>query len=95
MIAIGIDTTIGRIARPIDAEATQSSDFASFFQNALDGAMATTRDAHAAATQALLGKADVPEAMIKMEQAQLALELTVQIRNKVVQAYDELSKLQF
>lgn len=34
------------------------------------------------------------DAMIKLEQAQLALEFTVQLRNKAVDAYNEIMRMQ-
>jgi flagellar hook-basal body complex protein FliE len=38
---------------------------------------------------------DVHSTMIAVEQANLAFELAVQVRNKVVNAYQEISRLQF
>ncbi len=48
------------------------------------------------ASEALaLGEADnIHEVMIRTEEAKLALEMTVQIRNKVVEAYQEIMKMQ-
>ena len=42
-----------------------------------------------------LGETDnLHEVMIQTEEARLALELTVQVRNKVVEAYQEIMKMQ-
>ncbi|MBS4021294.1 MAG: flagellar hook-basal body complex protein FliE [Dethiobacter sp.] len=38
---------------------------------------------------------DVHQVMLAAEKAKLALQLTVQIRNKLVEAYQEVSKMQF
>lgn len=48
------------------------------------------------ATQDLLtGKAtDIHQVMIATEEARLSLELAVQIRNKLVDAYQEISRMQ-
>jgi flagellar hook-basal body complex protein FliE len=48
------------------------------------------------ASEALaVGEADnIHEVMIRTEEAKLALEMTVQIRNKVVEAYQEIMKMQ-
>jgi len=48
------------------------------------------------ASEALaMGEAEsVHEVMIQTEEAKLALELTVQVRNKVVEAYQEIMKMQ-
>lgn len=47
-------------------------------------------------TQQLLAGGDVElhDIMLAAEQANLALQLTVQIRNKLVEAYQELSRMQ-
>ncbi|RJX27869.1 MAG: flagellar hook-basal body complex protein FliE [Dethiobacter sp.] len=38
---------------------------------------------------------DVHQVMLMTEKAKLALQLTVQIRNKLVEAYQEVSRMQF
>jgi flagellar hook-basal body complex protein FliE len=43
----------------------------------------------------LAGKvADVHQVMIALEQANLSLQLAVQVRNKVIEAYQEISRMQ-
>ncbi len=41
----------------------------------------------------LLGRADLHETMLAMERASLGLKVLVQARNKLVQAYEELSRM--
>ncbi len=43
--------------------------------------------------QSLLGKTDLHEAMLDLEKATLSLKLLVQVRNKMIQAYEELSRM--
>jgi len=43
--------------------------------------------------RSLLGEGDLHEAMLALEQANLSLRLLVQVRNKLVQAYEELSRM--
>jgi flagellar hook-basal body complex protein FliE len=43
--------------------------------------------------QALLGKEDLHEAMLALEKANLSLKVLVQVRNKLLQAYEELSRM--
>lgn len=38
---------------------------------------------------------DIHQVMLATEQAKLALELTVQVRNKLVEAYQEIARMQF
>ncbi len=44
-------------------------------------------------TYAVGGPVELHQVMIATERAQLALELTMQIRNKMVQAYQEVSRM--
>jgi flagellar hook-basal body complex protein FliE len=41
----------------------------------------------------LLGRADLHETMLAMERASLGLKVLLQARNKMVQAYEELSRM--
>ncbi|MBW1991373.1 MAG: flagellar hook-basal body complex protein FliE [Deltaproteobacteria bacterium] len=41
----------------------------------------------------LLGRADLHEVMLSLERASLGLKLLVQTRNKIIQAYEELSRM--
>ena len=41
------------------------------------------------------GNVDVHSAMIAVEKADLSFQLMMQVRNKVVQAYQEVSRMQF
>jgi flagellar hook-basal body complex protein FliE len=43
--------------------------------------------------ESLLGRADLHEAMLAMERAGLGLKVLVQARNKMIQAYEELSRM--
>lgn len=43
--------------------------------------------------QLLLGEVDLHEAILALEKADLSLRLLVQVRNKLVRAYEELSRM--
>lgn len=49
--------------------------------------------ANTAVARMVEGTGDVHDAMIAIQRADLMLQLTVQVRNKVVQAYQELSRM--
>ncbi|MCR3920897.1 MAG: flagellar hook-basal body complex protein FliE [Firmicutes bacterium] len=42
----------------------------------------------------VIGEGDIHQVMLDGEKAKLAVELTVQIRNKLVEAYQEVSRMQ-
>ena len=49
--------------------------------------------ANAAVDQMLDGSGDVHDAMIALQRAELTLQLTVQMRNKLVQAYQDIMRM--
>lgn len=50
-------------------------------------------EANAAVGRMLDGSGDVHEAVIAMQKADTMLQLTVQIRNKIVQAYQDIMRM--
>lgn len=68
--------------------------FGDYLKQAIDS-VAQQEEAVARTTeQFILGHADVSELMIVSEQAKLSLQLTAQIRNKVIEAYQEIMRMQ-
>jgi len=87
--SIGASAAASKPATP--AEATES--FASFLKNALDGVAAQETNVHNLNDQFMIGQADVNDVMIASSKAELSLELTSQIRNKAVEAYQEIMRI--
>lgn len=83
-------------AKPIEqktaAELTQS--FGQYLQTALESVSAQEQHVHKMNDQYLLGQVDVTEVLIASEQAQLSLQLTSQVRNKVIEAYQDMMRMQ-
>jgi flagellar hook-basal body complex protein FliE len=50
-------------------------------------------DANTAVTNMVDKTGDVHEAMIALQRAEMTLQLTVQVRNKLVQAYQEIMRM--
>jgi flagellar hook-basal body complex protein FliE len=50
-------------------------------------------EANTAVARMIDGSGEVHDAMIALQRADLMLQMTVQVRNKVVQAYQELSRM--
>ena len=68
-----------------------NQSFGSVLQNALGEVNKLQSDAGAMVQKfALGGDVDVHQVMIAMEQASTAMALTVQVRNKMVEAYQEI-----
>ena len=53
----------------------------------------TSSEANQAVDQMLEGTGDVHDAMIALQRAELTLQLTVQVRNKLVQAYQDIMRM--
>ncbi|RKP55453.1 flagellar hook-basal body complex protein FliE [Cohnella endophytica] len=82
----------GAQTKTTPAEATES--FASFLKNAIDSVAAQEQNVHTVTDQFLIGEVDENKVMIATQQAELSLNLTAQIRNKVIEAYQEIMRTQ-
>ena len=80
------------IEQKTPAELTQS--FGQYLQAALDNVSAQEKNVHKLNDQYLVGQVDVTKVLIAAEQAQLSLQFTSQVRNKVVEAYQEIMRMQ-
>ncbi|PRX72459.1 flagellar hook-basal body complex protein FliE [Cohnella sp. SGD-V74] len=78
--------------RATPAEATES--FAAYLKNALDGVAAQEQNVHKLNDQFLIGEVDENQVIIAATQAELSLSLTGQVRNKVIEAYQEIMRMQ-
>lgn len=69
-------------------------EFGQFLAEALANVEAAQKDAALASQRLATGEIkDVAEVMIASEKATLALQLTVQVRNKVLEAYQEMMRM--
>jgi flagellar hook-basal body complex protein FliE len=70
--------------------------FLETLQQSIDQAEGAQGDAATQVAQLLNGKgADLHSAMIAVEKADLSFQLMMQVRNKIVQAYQQISNMQF
>jgi flagellar hook-basal body complex protein FliE len=96
----GLTPAISRAGK-IDPS-TKSADGAkaaggSSFGDSLAGLLASVDESAGAANDAVAdmisGSGDVHEAMIALQRAETTLQLTVQVRNKLVQAYQDVMRM--
>jgi flagellar hook-basal body complex protein FliE len=94
---------ITRIGIPQQLESVQSlpelrghsGSFATLLQQSLERVNGLQHEADTAARAFALGQApSVHDTMIAMEKADLSLRLTTKVRNKVVEAYQEIMRMQ-
>jgi len=79
-------------ASPTPAEAMK--DFGSFLSEALEGVAAQEQNVQSMNSKFMLGEVSADQVMIASEQAMLSLQLTTQVRNKVIEAYQEIMRTQ-
>lgn len=78
------------------AGATGTTDFASVLKSSLDGVAQAQNHAEAMQKSFVLGddKVSLSEVMIDMQKANISFQTTVQVRNKVVAAYNDIMNMQ-
>ena len=86
--------TTGSKAQPVGG--TSNSEFMSTLRTAIDEVGQLQSEADGKVAQLLTGNGqDVHSAMIAVEKAGLAFQMMVQVRNKIVQAYQQVSSMPF
>jgi flagellar hook-basal body complex protein FliE len=86
----------GAVVRPEAAAGGGKIDFANVLKNTLDGVAETQNKATALQEAFVMGddKVSLSDTMIAMQKANIALQATVQVRNKVVAAYNDIMNMQ-
>jgi len=70
-------------------------DFASLLQDGAKAAINTGKKSEALSQQAIAGKADIPDVVAAVSNAELTLQTVVAVRDKVVSAYNDILKMTF
>jgi flagellar hook-basal body complex protein FliE len=94
--AITIPTPVTATTATSSAQSASSASGASFggaLNKMIDTVDASTSAANTAVANMIGGTGDVHEAMIALQRAQMTLELTIQVRNKFVQAYQDIMRM--
>lgn len=80
-------------AAPAAASTTASTGFSESLHKMIATIDDTTNTANTAVGDMLAGKGDVHTAMIALQRAEMTFQLSVQIRNKLVQAYQDVMRM--
>ncbi len=80
------------VAEKTPAESIRS--FGSYLSDAFNSDAAQEQQAHVMSDKMMIGQVNVDQAMISAQQALLSIQLTTQVRNKVVEAYQEIMRTQ-
>jgi flagellar hook-basal body complex protein FliE len=93
-------TSVQQLAQPAGSLSSAMPGDSGDFLQTLDGMLNQVGDMHTDAqqqvTELLEGKGqDVHSAMIAVEKADLSFQLMMQVRNKIIQAYQTVSQIPF
>lgn len=78
---------------PASSAAPSAGGFAEALKDVLAAVDGTTAAANTAVTNMIGGTGDVHEAMIALQRAEMTMQLTVQVRNKLVAAYQDVMRM--
>jgi flagellar hook-basal body complex protein FliE len=83
------------LEKATESKSSEGSSFISTLKEKLDEVNEKQLAAEAATEAFIKGEdVDIHQVMLVTEEAKLSLQLAVQIRNKLVEAYQEISKMQ-
>jgi len=76
--------------------ATGGVDFADVLKSSIDGVAKSQNEAHAMQQAFVMGddKVSLSDTMISMQKANIEFQTTLQVRNKVVAAYNDIMNMQ-
>src|SRR5579862_10048970 len=80
-------------ATPTPATGDAAASFSSALQGALASVDSSAGEANTAVSNMIEGTGDVHDAMIALQKAETTLQLTMQVRNKLVQAYQDIMRM--
>jgi flagellar hook-basal body complex protein FliE len=92
-LANGVATLTAPAASGSEAGSSETTSFADALKSLVEGAQDSGEQANAAVSGMLDKSVDVHDAMIALQRAELSLQLAVQIRNKLVQAYQDIMRM--
>jgi len=72
---------------------TAAASFSDSLQHLIESVDRSAGEANSAVNDMVTGSGDVHHAMLALQNAQTMLELTVQVRNKLVQAYQDVMRM--
>lgn len=84
------------ISKPRATESTSNEGFGDVLKNAISNVNQLSGGADQQVSSLLQGgKGDMSSVMVAVEKADVAFQLMMQVRNKIVNAYQDIEKMQF
>jgi flagellar hook-basal body complex protein FliE len=98
MADLKIQNSLGNAAaagmKPPKAVHDPLTDFKKVMKGSLQEVNHLLGEADQTTREMVLGKQDIHQAMVAIEQANLSLRLMLQVRNKMISAYEEIMRMQ-
>ena len=92
-VTIRPSAAAGAYARMDSGQVDAGAGFGPALQRALEGVVATGHNADAQAMSAIAGNGNLTEVVTAVSKAELALQSTMAIRDRVVQAYQDIMRM--
>jgi len=94
-VALPVQSGAALKTAPVSTSSESGGSFKELFDKAINSLNASQLNADANVQKFLTGEVqDLHTVMIAMEEARLSMQLAVEVRNKLVEAYQELSRMQ-
>jgi len=90
----GISNQVSEVTNSSPAEKGERVDFLRVLKDAIDKVDSVQKEADESIQRFAQGKASLHETMIAIEKASLSFQLMVQVRNKIVAAYEDIMRMQ-
>ncbi len=94
-VSLAINALAGALppASPAPGPAEASSGFGEALDKLVDSVKSSSAEANKAVTGMIDGDGEVHDAMIALQRADLTFQFAVQVRNKLVQAYQDVMRM--
>jgi flagellar hook-basal body complex protein FliE len=91
-----ISPPAGSIRQPDPSAASGQVSFGQWLDKSVEGVNKLQQQAESAAAKLVTGESkDVHGTMIAMQKASISMSLMLEVRNKVINAYEEIKRMQF
>jgi flagellar hook-basal body complex protein FliE len=90
-----LSSPLEKMAKEKQAKESPLADFKKVLTESIGDVNNQLLQADEDAREMIVGKKDVHQAMISIEQANISMRLLIQVRNKVISAYEEIMRMQF
>lgn len=91
---VQFDPKIFEPTSPLQPRKASAKDFSEVLKEAIEEVNRLQFEADKAIKDLALGKGDLHETIIAVEKAEISFRLMMQIRNKLIKAYEEVMRMQ-